>query len=42
MIYALVIDDTIANVIVWDGEDSLPVPEGYLVELPEGSPVGIG
>lgn len=42
MIYALVIDDVIDNMVVWDGETSFD-PGGELInqkDLPEGASIG--
>jgi hypothetical protein len=39
--YALVIDNKVVNVCVWDGETEWK-PEEESIELPKGSPVGIG
>jgi hypothetical protein len=39
--YAEIVDGRIANVILWDGKTEFN-PGMELVEIPEGSPAGIG
>lgn len=41
--YALVKNDLVENIILWDGDDDWPTPEEYLVvKLKDDQDVGIG
>jgi hypothetical protein len=38
---AQIVNSQVINVIIWDGDTNLDL-EGELIELEEGSPVGVG
>lgn len=42
MRYALVVDDRVVNLIVWDGVGEIPPEEGVPIQIADDSEVAIG
>lgn len=40
--YALIENDEVQNIVLWDGESQFTPTEGKMVKLPESLPVDIG